>query len=287
MIKKTWPFALLAFYILLLVKVMVLKDVPLIRIGHLLLNFGGTQYGTYNLIPFKTIGEYFAGNKGFLIASINISGNILLLVPLGFLFAVCIPNLNRLQIIALSIFSGLAIELMQVVLKVGIFDIDDVMLNALGAILGVFIFYSAKASRKYISLKYLYIGVTIIVLMIITFTGIYYAKQGRWPIAFGESAENRLKILPAHRQEPYIGPDPCRGSGGTGEIISLEKNAFIIRSSRGVNQKILLTQKTSFQSSTGELKQTDVKLGDRVTIVTGPDNDEGMTAALVLICNTK
>ena len=60
------PLLLLLVYVVILVKVMVLKDVPMIRMGPIMLNFGGTQDGDPNYIPFKTILPYLLGDNGFL-----------------------------------------------------------------------------------------------------------------------------------------------------------------------------------------------------------------------------
>ncbi len=51
----------------------------------MMFNFGGTQSGSPNYIPFKTILPYLTGRGGLLIAAINIIGNIVLLIPTGFL----------------------------------------------------------------------------------------------------------------------------------------------------------------------------------------------------------
>ena len=76
---------ILIAYSATLIKVMVFKDVPLIRIGSLKINFGGSHEGPANLLPFKTILPYLLGEKGLIIACINLAGNIILLVPIGFL----------------------------------------------------------------------------------------------------------------------------------------------------------------------------------------------------------
>lgn len=83
--KSLIPTCILSAYSALLIKVMVFKDIPLIRIGHLMLNFGGTQSGEANFVPFKTIVPYLFGDKGLIIVGLNLGGNILLLVPVGFL----------------------------------------------------------------------------------------------------------------------------------------------------------------------------------------------------------
>ena len=62
--KYIIPGLLLIAYILILLKIMVFKDVPLIRVGSIMLNFGGTNPGTAgNFIPFTTIIPYFFGYK--------------------------------------------------------------------------------------------------------------------------------------------------------------------------------------------------------------------------------
>src|SRR3569623_1681512 len=120
-------------YIALLIKVMVFKDIPSIKIGQIMLNFGGADGGHGpNFVPFATIGPYLLGYKGWIIAGINLVGNVALLVPLGFLIPFVYPKATWKKSLMLAVASGLAIETMQTVLRVGIFDIDDVILNALG-----------------------------------------------------------------------------------------------------------------------------------------------------------
>ncbi|MFN6375545.1 MAG: VanZ family protein [Chitinophagia bacterium] len=287
MIKKGYSLIFVIIYIGILFRVMVLKDVPMIRIGDLMLNFGGTQHGTFNLIPFQTIGAYFDGHKGFLIASINLLGNVLLLVPLGFLIPFVLSRFNWLVIIFLSIFSGLSIEIMQFILKVGIFDVDDVILNALGVMLGV-VFYNLyqKVINK-IAKRFLIISISIVTLFLIILTGFYYVEHNRFPIAFGDTDENGQKIFPGYREQSNLEKDPCNGGSGTGKIISLDNNSFVLKRADGIEQRIIILKSTSIKSSIGNLHQSDLKLGDRVTIITGPESDIGMTAELVLICGIR
>ena len=101
-----------------------------------MLKFGGKQEGDANFLPFKTIGPYFLGEKGWIIAGLNLLGNIGLLVPIGILAPFVFMHMTWKRALALAIASGLLIEGMQVLLHVGIFDIDDVILNALGVLLG-------------------------------------------------------------------------------------------------------------------------------------------------------
>lgn len=131
------PASILVAYSAILVQVMVFKDMPTIRIGRLMLNFGGTDAsGQANFVPFKTILSYLLGYKGWIIAGINLVGNIVPLVPIGFLAPFVFRNMTWKKSLVLAAATGLAIEGMQVVFRVGIFDIDDLILNGLGVMIG-------------------------------------------------------------------------------------------------------------------------------------------------------
>src|SRR5690349_6859701 len=100
--KKQFLFlGIFIIYSILLIKVLVFKDLPLIRIGHLMLNFGGTAEGYANFIPFKTISSYLFGEKGLIIGGINLIGNIALLVPVGFLIPVVFRNVTWKKILVI------------------------------------------------------------------------------------------------------------------------------------------------------------------------------------------
>jgi glycopeptide antibiotics resistance protein len=146
MTKRVIPSLVLTVYGALLVKIMVLKDVPMIRVGKLMLNFGGAQTtGQSNLIPFKTILSYILSSKGIIIVGINLIGNIALLVPVGFIAPFVFQNNTWRKAIILAASAGLALEVLQVILRVGIFDIDDVILNGLGVIIG---YWACLLSKK-------------------------------------------------------------------------------------------------------------------------------------------
>ncbi len=134
--KRLLSIAILIAYAVLLIKVMVFKDLPAFRIGHFMLNLGGTDVGgAPNFVPFKTISLYLF-DAGWIIAAFNLIGNIVLLVPVGVLLPFVYPNITWKTALVIAVGSGLAIEILQAVLHVGIFDIDDVILNGLGVMIG-------------------------------------------------------------------------------------------------------------------------------------------------------
>jgi len=131
---------ILIAYSAILIRVLVFKDLPLIRIGSLRFKFGGTHTGAANLLPFSTILPYLLGKKGWMIAVINLAGNIVLLAPIGFLVPFIYRKMTWKKSLALAVAAGFALEGMQAVFRVGIFDIDDVILNGLGVMIGYWTF---------------------------------------------------------------------------------------------------------------------------------------------------
>jgi glycopeptide antibiotics resistance protein len=145
--KRLIPALGLAAYSAILTRVMVFKEMPTIRIGHIRMRFAGTDGGhPANFVPFRTIWSYLRGHNGLMIAGVNLVGNIVPLVPIGFLLPFVYRNMTWKASLVLAIAVGVAIEGSQVVLGVGIFDVDDVILNALGVMIGYGAFVSLAQS---------------------------------------------------------------------------------------------------------------------------------------------
>ena len=99
--------------------------------------------GSINLTPFHTIRLYtrLLTNpvRPYLtrLAVINLAGNVVMFLPLGYFLPVIWPKLGRpLRTLALSAVTVVAVEISQVLLLVGSCDIDDLILNLLGTALG-------------------------------------------------------------------------------------------------------------------------------------------------------
>jgi glycopeptide antibiotics resistance protein len=67
---------------------------------------------------------------------VNLIGNILPFAPLGLLAPLVLRVMSWQKTLVLGVVTGLTLEGMEVVFRVGIFDIDDVMLNAIGVLIG-------------------------------------------------------------------------------------------------------------------------------------------------------
>lgn len=102
----------------------------------------GTTY-RYNLVPFKEIKRfvYYFHHLGLAAVLMNIAGNVIAFMPFGFGIPMIAEHKCRFLSVTLYTFGlSLGIELIQLVSKVGSFDVDDLMLNTLGGILGYILF---------------------------------------------------------------------------------------------------------------------------------------------------
>ncbi len=98
-------------------------------------------YGkSVNLVLFDSIKLMWESGSYWLILK-NIIGNILLFMPLGFLIPLVSKKGNSVLLIAILGFAtSTVIELLQYFVAQRIFDIDDILLNAIGAVVGYVVF---------------------------------------------------------------------------------------------------------------------------------------------------
>jgi glycopeptide antibiotics resistance protein len=276
--KRLLPFILLLAYGAILVKVMVLKDVPMIRMGPIMLNFGGTQVGDPNYIPFKTILPYLLGDNGFLIGALNIGGNIGFLIPIGFLLPFVFARIDWKRSLVVAVLSGMSIELTQVFLHIGIFDIDDVILNGLGVMVGYWLFLLFQKIMSSSYRRVAIVGISILSTAAIVSLFVF-AKQNE--LGFEPKHErNETNRLEQTKERVSQGVDPCNGTMGTGQIISIAENTITIKRRDGKDEIVVLTEKTDMRNSGGPITKSILKVGDRVTVVI----DDSNTAMAVLVC---
>ena len=113
-----------------------------------------------NLIPFKTVFEYITAFFNHIIPThtviTNIFGNITAFIPFGFFVPIICKRKPSILKFTLSIVGvSLIIEVSQLILLVGSFDIDDIILNTLGAVIS-YLFFKCKIGTRiinYISLS--------------------------------------------------------------------------------------------------------------------------------------
>lgn len=106
--------------------------------------------GHLNLIPFRTL-RLFAGlldstHPGYVRAAvINLGGNIIMFIPLGFLLPRVFARITSLpRVLITTVILITAVEITQFFTLVGSCDIDDLILNVIGAAIGYWFHKSAE-----------------------------------------------------------------------------------------------------------------------------------------------
>ena len=124
--------------------VLVLLDVLLLGRGS---GLGYGSFGNYlkysvNLIPFKSVWEYVEdymtrGSWILPLAIRNIAGNFVLFFPMGMILPCLFSKTQKFRrTVLISVCTVLCVEAIQLFTRRGIFDVDDVILNVSGWLLG-------------------------------------------------------------------------------------------------------------------------------------------------------
>ena len=138
---KTRPTIIFVVYLVILIKPILFKGpvfyqvVPTSRVY--ITKVSASEMIAVNLRPFETIQGYFTADTPASVLFFNVFGNILLFVPYGFL----LPLIFRKRIILFDVLYSafllsVSFELFQLVTRTGQFDIDDIILNTTGGLIG-------------------------------------------------------------------------------------------------------------------------------------------------------
>ncbi len=120
----------------------------------MLFGFGREQFDD-NVVRFQPIFSTYLFVKNKLLWSdyknlaINILGNIVMFVPFGFL-GIVYQKMNNLKNLLLFFLSFLVIvEALQYFSRMGVFDIDDLLLNSFGVLIGFWIYKNYLCKKCY------------------------------------------------------------------------------------------------------------------------------------------
>ncbi len=97
----------------------------------------------YNLMPLKEIGRFWTYRQTLGVWSVllNLIGNVVAFIPFGLFLPRLFPACRRFILTVVLAFEfSLCVEILQLVWKVGSFDVDDLLLNTLGGILGFLVY---------------------------------------------------------------------------------------------------------------------------------------------------
>lgn len=110
-------------------------------------NWHSIHGGLVNLVPFRSTIRYLTEFDSYNIDIVlmNTLGNVIIFIPFGFLLPLLFKQINNVKM-ASKIFIKfiLLIESLQLLTFTGVFDIDDIILNMLGALIGYGSFIGMK-----------------------------------------------------------------------------------------------------------------------------------------------
>jgi glycopeptide antibiotics resistance protein len=137
--KRNWIRLFFAIYILFVIRVIIFKY----PWEHMRAIVESWQKGvileglsTANFTPFKTIKMYIDYSYK-LNSTENLLGNVVVFMPFGLLFPMLTESGQNFFVMLLNAFLFvLGIEIFQLFSAFGAFDVDDILLNCLGAALG-------------------------------------------------------------------------------------------------------------------------------------------------------
>lgn len=190
-INNTWPMLTLFGIIMLslkLTKVIINKDhftfykefynflfiIYILLLYYLLLSTEKAASGI-NLIPFKEMTRYSIGSELFFY---NVVGNIVLFIPFGYFVSDYLKAKKIHHILIVSILISLTAETIQY--KIGrAFDVDDIILNVIGAILGFMFYISIQAIKNHLpkflqnNIFYNILAIFVLIIIILLFGSIW------------------------------------------------------------------------------------------------------------------
>ncbi len=151
-LKDIWPMLLLFVIVIITIRIVdilinkkkfvLYKDLFILMfILYMLLLFElvtSTDFESYsnNFIPFREIMRYKYTSKLFYK---NVLGNVLLFIPFGYFVNKILKNKKIIIGMVITLITSLSIEIIQ--MNIGrSFDIDDIMLNLIGGVLGCVIY---------------------------------------------------------------------------------------------------------------------------------------------------
>ena len=106
----------------------------------------------YNLIPLTEISRFWEYREqlGLSAFAVNLIGNVLAFVPLGLLLPLALVSMRRLvPVVTAGFLLSLLAESIQLSARVGSFDVDDVLLNTCGTLLGYLCYIMCDRIRRH------------------------------------------------------------------------------------------------------------------------------------------
>lgn len=112
---------------------------------------GHVEEYRYNTTLFQEIERFYRYGKSHSwdLFLINVVGNVVVFIPFGMFLPCLFPRCRNILLTMLfSLEFSLAVEITQLISRVGRFDVDDLLLNTIGGSVGCLLFFIDSCIRK-------------------------------------------------------------------------------------------------------------------------------------------
>ncbi len=142
---RTLTWLVFGMYACILIKMVLFKRPPGYYLQHFFYNYDldmiKANFRRANLVPFTTIMLFIKSKLSMRDIVGNVLGNILGFIPFGILVPILFRQYATLLKTLMAAFMlSAAFELLQLIFVLGSFDVDDLMLNTMGAAIGFYIY---------------------------------------------------------------------------------------------------------------------------------------------------
>lgn len=153
-------------------KILLFKNVPITEI----FSTEREISRTLSVTPFWSIMKYY--NSGNLWATaLNVLGNVVIFVPFGVYLMLYSKRNTTAKAVVTVFITSLSVEVVQFVLDIGILDVDDITLNVLGGLIGVWTYKILKIIFKEDKQVKQVLNILSLLLILIYFGIILYAMS--------------------------------------------------------------------------------------------------------------
>lgn len=111
---------------------------------------GEMQEYHYNFVLFKEIKRFwqYRNQVGLFAMFTNLFGNVIIFVPFGIFMPMASRYRSFFSTVFYSFGLSFCVETFQLLTRVGSFDVDDLLLNTIGGLLGYILFVAGAAVRR-------------------------------------------------------------------------------------------------------------------------------------------
>lgn len=96
----------------------------------------------YNYKPFRSYVDYLGGSADYLLPQVIM--NIIVFIPIGFLLSLLFQNLKWWQLLIIGGVFSITIEILQLTFQKGFCEVDDILHNLFGCLMGILFYKSIK-----------------------------------------------------------------------------------------------------------------------------------------------